>query len=117
MKRLAPIVATLLLLVGLGLWVVTHVSPDTVGDCHRIAVFIGPKPTVKDCEPLGAGDFGVIFGLGAMLVLLLSGEPLTTPFGTLRRRSIKDAAQVLDSEGSPAALDQIAAEAFKDLRP
>lgn len=115
MRRLAALVVTVLALIGAsGLWLYSHLDPGAVGTCHKVALYMGKTPTVDDCEPLAVGDFGVLLGLGAILVLLISGEPITTPFGTYRRR-IEDAGQVLKEEGTPDDLERIARTAFMDL--
>jgi hypothetical protein len=51
--------------------------------------------------------------LSAILVLLISGEPITTPFGTYSRR-LRDAGEVL-KEATPEELDRITKAAFMDV--
>lgn len=52
-------------------WVYTDVAPEQFGVCRDVALSIGSRPTVRDCEPLEAAWFAVPIGVLAVLVPLL----------------------------------------------
>jgi hypothetical protein len=92
----------------LAAWIYTEVAPEKLGVCHEVALYIGSKPTVRDCQPLEAAWFAIPIGLLAVLVPLLlswSGDAeVVIPFfgKNIEVRRANKAAEVL-AERPPIA--------------
>jgi hypothetical protein len=71
MRRLAVAVGVVGLVAIAGIWLFSHVSPGDFGSCHRVALYLGPNPTIRDCQPYEATDFAVPLAVVAILVPLL----------------------------------------------
>jgi hypothetical protein len=78
------IVVIVLVITALGgLWLYSHLSPASFGSCRPVPLRFG-TPYVRECQPYGASDFAVLFGVATVLLLLLLDRSfrLDTPFGS-----------------------------------
>jgi hypothetical protein len=94
-----------LLFVGVGgLWLYSHIWPDSFGTCHEVAMNLGEKASIRECQAYATTDFVVPLGIAVLGLLLLGAADikLTIPgFGTIERtREGKQAAGVLKQENS-----------------
>lgn len=80
-------------------WVYSHVAPRQFGSCHDVALYFGPHPSVRDCDPYGTSDFAVPFGvILALFVITGDGDVSFTIPGVgrfERTRQAKEAAKSL----------------------
>lgn len=95
------------------MWFISHLSPETLGTCHEVALNLGPEPSVRECQPYSTADFAV--PLAVLAFLFLGGEgdlKFSIPgLGTFERtRSAKRAARTLRTTGLTISLDRRARE-------
>lgn len=112
MRRGAVVTLGLLIAVAtVGAWVYTLVDPTRFGVCHIVPLYLGNKPTVRDCQPFEVAVFAVPVGVIALLVpfmLYLTGDAeVSIPFfgRTLLLRRLTRQAQDVGQAVDVAALD------------
>ena len=102
MAALGRLVVTLSLLLVVGLWLYSHHSPQSFGECHEVPLNIGQEATGRDCQAYGTPEFVVpllVVALGAFLLGVGEMELSIPGFGTFkRRRQARQAADVLKQE-------------------
>ncbi len=124
MKRLAlGVLAFALLAIG-GLWLYSHVSPDSFGSCRQVALSIGTKPTIKECQAYGTSDFLLPLAIVTVLLIVFSGEgviTLTIPFlGELKKTPTpkeQKAVKIVEEQVDLHLLDRQAKPYLGSVRP
>jgi hypothetical protein len=104
----------------LGLWLFSHVAPTRFGECREVAVTIGSSPTVRDCQPYGSSDFGIVLAILAALFFFSTGDAgdveISIPgFGTWKKTGKAREAASLLKEESPT-LDKRTIDFLEGLR-
>ncbi|HSZ14914.1 MAG TPA: hypothetical protein VK790_12845 [Solirubrobacteraceae bacterium] len=91
----------------------SHVDPERLGTCQKVALYFGKHAFAEDCEPYASGDFAAASALLGFLLILVSGlsGSIKTPLGTLRWE--REAEKVRDELNvSPDQLERRAEQAI-----
>lgn len=121
-SRLASFVFSVLLLLVAGMWVYSHISPDSLGECRRVALSIGSHPTITECQPLGTSDFLAPVVILTVLLLMVSGDgdlTINVPWlGEIKRtQRAKEAVKLAESPADQELLGQRGGTFLETVRP
>lgn len=103
MRTFSLVALIVMVLATGGLWLYSHISPEHFGSCHEIALYIGDKPTLRECQPYDPAEFAVPLALVAILaplILYFAGEVERLEFPVFGRKWVvtrkgKEAAEEL----------------------
>ena len=102
-----------------GLWLYSHLFPESLGSCRQVPMNIGKEASIRECQAYGTTDFIVPLALVVLAALLLDTADIefTIPgLGTVKRkREGEEAAQVLKQETD--TLDQRGEKFLETLQP